>query len=908
VSQSPGKWRRSRLHASRPNVHSRCKSKGRAGRFCSRAKARAWTLSIVAYALSLGCLSASTALAQTPAEPKADAGAPAAIDAGAAAAPGITPPRLLKSAAPTFPADKLESGEHPTVVLKVTVFADGTIGDVVVEHSAGASFDAAATEAVRAWSFMPAQKAGVAIPSRVGVAVHFELPELGLEAVTAVSGDSIAVPHAHEQAPPPKVEPPAQAAHEAEAHYAATAHVTAPMRSEERGAGDVRISGELLRAAPAADSGELLKRAPGMVVSRVEGDAVGQRIMLRGFDADHGQDIELTVDGVPVNQPSHIHGQGYADLGFIIPEAVRSLRVTEGVYDPRQGDFAVAGSAGFELGVEQRGIRLASSYGSFRTFRELALYAPKGVHPDSFGAVVFKKTRGFGQNRAATSGAAMAQLGFGGERLRTTLHASVYGSRAQTANVLRRDDISAGTVGFYDVYPLATTEAQSGSAQRAQISARTRYHGEAGENAELLAYFVINDFRLQANYTGFNEVSRIEPSWAGRGDLIEQQNEDRTVGLRGRYRTREYAPFSFLRGLFEIGLSGRFNHIEQAQNLLQAPQNSTWDRRIDAAVTGLDVGGYLDLDSTWFRRVHLRGGVRADLLSYQVSDRLQNFVPAFRKQDYIIGYRRSATGIAAGPRVTLEVDVSRGLSALAAYGEGYRSPMALLLDDGEPAPFVKVRSADLGFHLRAGANDELDLRATAYFTHLASDVAFDPHEGRATNVGPSERLGASLYARARPWPFLLAALSVTYVRASLRAPSAASAEDPSPSFRKGQLLPYVPPVVLRADLSAEHALTNIAEQPLLGRIGAGYSYWSPRPLPFSQQAEAVSVLDAELALRYRMFGLSLSCLNLLGTKYAAMELSYASNFRPDAAPSRLPARHVMAGAPRTLLLTLEVLL
>jgi hypothetical protein len=142
----------------------------------------------------------------------------------------------------------------------------------------------------------------------------------------------------------------------------------------------------------------------------------------------------------------------------------------------------------------------------------------------------------------------------------------------------------------------------------------------------------------------------------------------------------------------------------------------------------------------------------------------------------------------------------------------------------------------------------------------------------------------------------------------LRAPPPASAEDPSPPFKKGQLLPYVPPVVLRADLSAEHALARLKDAPLTGRLGGGYSYWSPRPLPFGQNAAPVSVVDAELSLRYRMFALSLSCLNLLGAKYAAMELSYASNFHPDSPPSRLPARHVMAGAPRTLLLTLEVLL
>ena len=63
-------------------------------------------------------------------------------------------------------------------------------------------------------------------------------------------------------------------------------------------------------------------------IDYAEGDAVAPRIFLRGFDAEHGQDIAFSAGGVPINQPSHLHGQGYADLGFVIPETVRSVRVT----------------------------------------------------------------------------------------------------------------------------------------------------------------------------------------------------------------------------------------------------------------------------------------------------------------------------------------------------------------------------------------------------------------------------------------------------------------------------------------------------------------------------------------------------------------------------------------------------
>jgi iron complex outermembrane receptor protein len=239
------------------------------------------------------------------------------------------------------------------------------------------------------------------------------------------------------------------------------------------------------------------------------------------------------------------------------------------------------------------------------------------------------------------------------------------------------------------------------------------------------------------------------------------------------------------------------------------------------------------------------------------------------------------------------------LSVIGAYGEGYRSPMALVLDDGEPAPFVKVRSGDLGVKAELGARDELELRASGYLTHLEDDVAFDPREGRVEPVGPTRRIGAVLYAVARPWPWLLGAASVTYVHASLQESPPAGAEDPEPPFRKGQLLPYVPPVVVRADVSADHTLLEVAGRPLEGRAGVGFSYWAPRPLPFSQRAASVSLLDAELGLGYAPFDVALSCFNVLDREYAALELSYASNWNPDGFASRVPARHVMAGAPRT---------
>src|SRR5262249_27749090 len=162
-------------------------------------------------------------------------------------------------------------------------------------------------------------------------------------------------------------------------------------RAPQRAVSDFVLDQDILAAVPRQSASDLLASAPGIYVSKPEGDAVAQEIFLRGFDASHGQDIELGVGVVPLNQPSHLHGQGYADTNFIIPEVVRSLRVTEGVYDPRQGDFAVAGSVNFDLGVAKRGFLSRTSYGSFDPKRQTLVWSPKEQAEATFGAVSIRE-------------------------------------------------------------------------------------------------------------------------------------------------------------------------------------------------------------------------------------------------------------------------------------------------------------------------------------------------------------------------------------------------------------------------------------------------------------------------------------------------------------------------------------
>ena len=91
---------------------------------------------------------------------------------------------------------------------------------------------------------------------------------------------------------------------------------------------------------PHSTTQEILNNLPGLIAGQHAGGGKAMQYFLRGFDNDHGTDIALFVDGLPVNMVSHAHGQGYADLNFLIPETVERVELYKGPYFVQWGDLA----------------------------------------------------------------------------------------------------------------------------------------------------------------------------------------------------------------------------------------------------------------------------------------------------------------------------------------------------------------------------------------------------------------------------------------------------------------------------------------------------------------------------------------------------------------------------------------
>ncbi|MDB4931910.1 MAG: TonB family protein / TonB-dependent receptor [Myxococcaceae bacterium] len=662
-----------------------------------------------------------------------------------------------------------------------------------------------------------------------------------------------------------------------------------------RGAGDVPITVGLLSQVPRGSAGDLLRLAPGMFLSNGLGEGHADQVFLRGFDARSGQDLEFTVNGVPVNEPAHPHGQGYADTHFLIPELVESMRVLEGPFDPRQGDFAVAGSAQYTLRMPARGAHVQYRGGSFNTHRVLALWGPDGESAGTFGGVELGSSDGYGQNRSYERATANAQYEGHSGGLTWRVLAMSYGIRYRSAGVIREDDYLAGRVGFYDTYD----PTQGSEVTRHLVSAEV----ESTRAASVLraqAWASLRSFRLRENFTGslLDVQQPYQSPHAQRGDLIDQAASTVDVGMRASARLRttwRERPQSV-----EFGAYARHNAVDSTQQRLRATTDVPYltDFSLDNSVSNLAL--YLDAELRPLPWVVLRGGLRADLFQYDVLDRCavrgvtvrgapldQECLSADRAGYRSPTERRSSGGVAWQPRGALFVGPWKGLTAAFSAGLGARSADPVYLGNDQQLPFSPITAIEGGvvFERRvAGLN--VNARALYYRTHVGQDLIFNETEGRNTLASGTLRQGALVAARAsNGWLDLSAHL--TYARATF--------DD------DGALVPYVPPWVARFDGAINRPLPlRFRGRAVTASAGVGVTWVAPRPLPYAERGEAIFTVDAQVSARWAYYELGFIAQNLLDAQYAWGQYNFASDFGSRDFATLVPARHFTPGPPRQL--------
>jgi iron complex outermembrane recepter protein len=692
-------------------------------------------------------------------------------------------------------------------------------------------------------------------------------------------------------APLPPPHPAALTTNEQDEDYAQTIQVRGVGWSSPRGLGDVRIKRELLDAAPHQQTSEMLSAAPGFFVDHEDGEGLGNDVFLRGFDLDHGSGIEMRLGSIPINIPTHIQGQGYADANFVIPEVVRSIRVLEGPYDPRQGDAAIVGSAYFDLGVPERGYDLRTTFGSFDQVRVVGVAAPVEADEETFAAFSLRSSDGFGEDRASQSGSVNAQYGFDiGAREHVRLIATAYGARSLLPGVVRQDDVDAGRIGFYDAYPY-NAGGQSVQSSRVIFGADFDHVAVTGARFEFAPWAMWTAFRARQNFTGELESAQFDLATPPQGDLFETTNVETAAGLTSRLHTAPLRIGANAEIAAEPGVTLRVGHTEQTKSLLSTTDLQPWDRRIDAGLDTFDAGAYLDVDLRLFRRLRISGGPRADLLLVGIDDRLANLVPAgTAPPNALPGAVRDAEGIAAGPRLSAAYEGSRDITPVVSYGEGFRSLDAQSLGEGS-TPYSKIRSVEAGF--RAQTPREAYTTSLALFeTWVGNELVFEAAAGGLETESASIRRGVVGSFVAKPFDWLLASTALSVTDATFSTLVAGV----------GHYVPNIPPVLFRIDVAARGRIGTVRGVPLNGRVGVGYTFLSGRHLTDTVIGPASNILNAKAALRWGLLEVGVDGYNVLGLRYADDAEVYVSNWslKPGQQIASV-ATHITAAPPLTVL-------
>lgn len=308
-------------------------------------------------------LSGRPAFAQEP-----TGGAPPATAVPPEASAALVAPTLKDHSDPVYPPDALRDRIAGTVGLELSVDETGQVLEAKIVQAAGHGFDEAALAAVKHWTFEPARHNGDPIRATVQLSLPFEPPPLSVPA-PVVAAPATASPTQAQSAATPAVQENVE-----------TTLVLGHKPISAASSSEVRDRDFALR--PIGSVQDILRVTPGLTMVQHSGGGKANQYFLRGFDADHGTDIALSIDGIPINMVSHAHGQGYADTNFIIPETVERVDVSKGPYFANQGDFATAGAVnlltrnGFEHSSLGFGVGGSPGHGS-ASYRGLMIASPK---------------------------------------------------------------------------------------------------------------------------------------------------------------------------------------------------------------------------------------------------------------------------------------------------------------------------------------------------------------------------------------------------------------------------------------------------------------------------------------------------------------------------------------------------
>ncbi len=634
------------------------------------------------------------------------------------------------------------------------------------------------------------------------------------------------------------------------------------------GASAVRISGAEVNAVPFLRPGEALEVVPGLIVTQHSGEGKANQYFLRGMNLDHGTDLSIKVDGMPVNMPTHGHGQGYADINFLIPELIQSLLVRKGPYYADVGDFSSAGSVEIDYLTKPPKNLAEVTVGSFGYRRGLAIGSTAVGAGTLLAAIEGVKYNGpwdVPDDVRKINGVMRYSQGTATDGLMLT--AMAYSNGWNSTDQVAQRAIDQGSISRFGT--LDPTD--GGVASRFSLSGNFAHSSEYGQS-KIGAYVVRSDLQLYNNFTYFldNPVN---------GDQFNQLDRRTLGGFDARHA------FDWRLGGLEtqtrVGLQSRYDDIHAG--LFKTQQRGWLSTVREDRVREGNVGVWMDSTTRWTNWLRTTVGIREDVFAGGVlSDTPENSGNARAS------IASPKAGIVLGPwyKTDFYGNAGYGLHSNDIRGATITvDPIDKVTPQDRVPLLVRSKGAELG--VRTKAIDGLTSTVAVFVLDFDSELLFVGDAGTTEASRPSRRVGVEWTNKYRPVPWLTFDLDVAYTRARF------TDFDPA-----GDRVPGAPAWI------ASGAVTFGEETGWFGALKA--RYFGPRPLIEDDSVHSLSSLIFNARAGYRFdngIRVQLDVLNLFNAQTNQIEYYYLSRL-PGEPIGGVVDRHLHPIEPGAIRLTL----
>ena len=609
------------------------------------------------------------------------------------------------------------------------------------------------------------------------------------------------------------------------------------------------VTQEQLDARTVYRPGELLEAVPGLIVTQHSGEGKANQFFLRGFNLDHGTDLRTTIDGMPVNQRSHGHGQGYTDLNFLIPELADLLDYRKGPFYAAEGDFASAGAVNIRYADRLKQGIASISLGQFGYRRTLLADSPQlGNGQLLYALELFQNDRPFvvGDNFKKLNGVLRYSEGTAAQGFNVT--AMAYNTnRYHASNQVPLRAVESGALNRFD----AIDQTDGGRSSRYSLSAG--WHNITGSTAtKVNAYAIRNQLDLYSNFTYFLD----DPV---NGDQFNQKDQRVTSGLNASHSWA--TPLLGRDGETTLGLQ------LQNDNIRNGLYNTVAQRRLATTrqdkITESSIGLYLENTTRWSDSFRTVAGLRTDSYRFDVAS--DNPANSGKTNDSITSPKLN---LIFGPfaKTELYAGVGRGFHSNDARGTTITvDPKTLDPVDRVPG-LVRSQSVELG--VRSEFIPGLQTALSFYQLDFDSELVFVGDAGNTEAGRPSRRTGFefSNYYKANRWLTIDADLAFAKAR-----------------FRGNDPVGNRIPGAVEGVASVALAVDNLG--PYFGALQL--RYFGPRPLieDNSVRSSKTATLNGRIGYKFNpKLRLELEGFNLTNTKASSIDYFYTSQLRGEAGP------------------------